>query len=160
MTGPTMVDLSKFATEEEQSKRLPHHAVLRDQELRKEHHAIRQSYPESAQPSEGPKVDAELAYRKRLLYRSKQRGWLEVDLLLGSWAADNIMTLSLEECAQFEAILNMETLDIYNMISGQMQVPDFLQTPIMEKLQKYCQSKPVGTADPTMYAKIKAKMSN
>jgi hypothetical protein len=25
------------------------------------------------------------ARRKRLIYRSKQRGWLEVDLLLGTW---------------------------------------------------------------------------
>lgn len=28
----------------------------------------------------------ETIYRKKLLYRSKQRGWLEVDLILGSWA--------------------------------------------------------------------------
>ncbi|KAI2495744.1 Flavinator of succinate dehydrogenase [Fragilaria crotonensis] len=27
--------------------------------------------------------------KKRLVYRSKQRGWLEVDLLLGTWANEN-----------------------------------------------------------------------
>ena len=32
-------------------------------------------------------VDAEAVRRKRLVYRSKQRGWLEVDLLLGTWAS-------------------------------------------------------------------------
>ena len=28
--------------------------------------------------------------KKRLVYRSKQRGWLEVDLLLGTWASENV----------------------------------------------------------------------
>ena len=30
------------------------------------------------------------ATRRRLLYRSKQRGWLEMDLMLGGWARDNL----------------------------------------------------------------------
>jgi len=141
-------------------RNLPQHAILKDIELRAAHHAIREEYPAFAQPREGPKVSSEAAYRKKLKYRSKQRGWLEVDLLLGSWADDNIDGMTLEECAQYEVILNMETLDIYNMISGQDEVPPEMATPVMEKLQKYCQSKPLGEADPTMYAKIKAKMSN
>ena len=29
------------------------------------------------------------AFRRRLLYRSKQRGWLEMDLMLGSWVRAN-----------------------------------------------------------------------
>jgi succinate dehydrogenase assembly factor 2 len=31
-------------------------------------------------------VDRDEAHRKKLIYRSKQRGWLEVDLLMGSFA--------------------------------------------------------------------------
>ena len=33
------------------------------------------------------------SYRKRLLYRSKQRGWLEVDIILGSWASHHLPKL-------------------------------------------------------------------
>lgn len=32
----------------------------------------------------------EEALRKRLLHRSRQRGMLEVDLLLGKWASENV----------------------------------------------------------------------
>ena len=31
-------------------------------------------------------ADADLA-RRRLLYRSKQRGWLEMDIMLGNWVS-------------------------------------------------------------------------
>lgn len=33
----------------------------------------------------------EEALRKRLLHRSRQRGMLEVDLLLGKWASENVI---------------------------------------------------------------------
>jgi len=148
------------ASQERLRLSLPEIALERDKKLRSEHVARREEYPESAQPKDGSKVDNSLAYKKRLIYRSKQRGWLEVDLLLGSWATDNVMQLTEEECKQYEDILNLETLDIYNMITGQMETPPHLQTPIMGKLKSYTENKPIGSADPSFYAKIKAKMSN
>ena len=33
------------------------------------------------------------ATRRKLLYRSKQRGWLEMDIMLGNWAAANLPRL-------------------------------------------------------------------
>jgi len=35
----------------------------------------------------GPE-DFDMVRRKRMIYRSKQRGWLEADLLLGTWAVE------------------------------------------------------------------------
>ena len=58
----------------------------------------------------------ETIYRKKLLYRSKQRGWLEVDLILGSWANDNIMKLPLSDLKKYEKILNKDTTEIYDII--------------------------------------------
>ena len=60
---------------------------------------------------EGEDLELEIR-RKRLIYRAKQRGWLEVDLLLGTWASENVMQLSEDELDQFEAFVNMETIDI------------------------------------------------
>ena len=153
---------SKFANPVEKvaTNKLPQEALDRDIKLRQEHFAIRHSYPEEAQPTDGTRIDDDLAYRKRLIYRAKQRGWLEVDLLMGSWAMDNVMNLSIEECRQFEAILNCETLDIFNMVTKQMAVPQVLQTPMMNRLQEYAATSPAGHASPTMYAKLKSKMSN
>ena len=51
--------------------------------------------------------------KKRLVYRSKQRGWLEVDLLLGTWASENV---SLAELNESENFVNLETINIYNVL--------------------------------------------
>ena len=51
--------------------------------------------------------------RKRLIYRSKQRGWLEVDLLLGTWANKFVPTLSIEELDEFERFVNLETVGTF-----------------------------------------------
>ncbi|KAH9254817.1 hypothetical protein BASA81_007067 [Batrachochytrium salamandrivorans] len=56
--------------------------------------------------------------KKRLIWRSKQRGLLEVDLLLGTWALKNIPQMtSVEQLDQYEHLLNMETIDMFNVIS-------------------------------------------
>ena len=102
------------------------------------------------------------ALRRQLLYRSKQRGWLEVDLLLGSWASEFVMTLNEEQLVQYEAILNQETLDIYNFIIERDDVPEELETEVMQMLRKFAQeSGVVGAGTPEDYEKnMKSKMSN
>lgn len=132
----------------------------RNHELREEHHRFRSEYPEAAQPSVGQRVDPWFAHKKKLIYRSKQRGWLEVDLLLGTWATENVMEMSESELKEYEDILNQETLDIYNMITKQMEVPEELDGQVMKKLQEFAVSSPIGTADPKKYSEIKEKMSN
>ncbi|RYG41286.1 succinate dehydrogenase assembly factor 2 [archaeon] len=49
----------------------------------------------------------------RCAHRSPCR--LEVDLLLGTWAAKNFASLNMEQLAQYEAIINQETVDLYNI---------------------------------------------
>ena len=97
----------------------------------------------------------EAVRKKRLIYRSKQRGWLEVDLLLGTWAVENVDGLTSAECDEYEDILNCETIDIFNFITGKDPVPPRLDTPVMKRLQDYCASAPLGT-DPEAYATAKA----
>merc|ERR1712146_572684 len=79
----------------------------RDEKLRTEHTAFKQSYPDASQPTTGGcNVSAANAHRKKLVYRSKQRGWLEVDLLLGSFAEDCLGDVPDEYLHHYESILN------------------------------------------------------
>lgn len=71
-----------------------------------------------------------------------------MDLLLGGWAAENVPKLSLEELDQYERILNSETLDLYNYVAGKDPVPEDLQGPVMDMLQAYALSAPLGKASP------------
>ena len=119
-------------------------------ELKKEHHRLKtENIPENSfAPSEKVTgIDADLIRRKRLLYRSKQRGWLEVDLLLGSWAAENVFSLTEEEMNQYEDLLNQETIDIFNLINKKIDpLPPHLDTKIMKRLQDYAYGKPFGSS--------------
>ena len=97
--------------------------------------------------------------RKRLIYRSKQRGWLEVDLLLGTWAHEHVAQLTEEELDQYEAFVNLETIDIYNVITLRLDVPEHMKTPdgngVVERIQAWARASPLGQADPEKYKQVK-----
>jgi succinate dehydrogenase assembly factor 2 len=100
--------------------------------------------------------------RKRLIYRAKQRGWLEVNLLLGTYASQNVMSFDAKELDEFEAFVNMETIDIYNIITLRvLELPsDFITadgTGMVERIQAWAKSNPLGKADPEAYKKVKAE---
>lgn len=42
----------------------------------------------------------------KLLYRSKQRGWLELDLLMGLWAEQHVPAMSTDMLKQYAAVLD------------------------------------------------------
>jgi succinate dehydrogenase assembly factor 2 len=100
-----------------------------DNHLRNRHNAIE------------AKMDADQydsVRRRRMIYRSKQRGWLEADLLMGSWAVNNIPTLTETELDEYEQLLQVETIDIYNYISGKDSLPEHLSNlSVLKKLQGY-----------------------
>eukprot|EP01083_Nonionella_stella_P068255 181128_1 len=97
--------------------------------------------------------------KKRLVYRSKQRGWLEVDLLLGTWASINVPSLNLDELDQFEEFVNLESTDIYNIITLRTDVPEFMKRDdgegVVEKIQEWARSSPLGKGEPDKYSEVK-----
>ncbi|KAL3817585.1 hypothetical protein ACHAXA_006474 [Cyclostephanos tholiformis] len=95
--------------------------------------------------------------RKRLVYRSKQRGWLEVDLLLGTWASMNVHALNAEELDQFEEFVNMETIDIYNVLTLRSDVPEGMGGTLVERIQDWCMGSPLGKADKEKYDEVKTR---
>ena len=88
-----------------------------------------QSHPQQQQYFNHMKAiqqDPELrrkALVNRLLYRSRQRGFLEMDLLVGIWAEKQIPQLSENMLQQFEIVLDQENPDLYKWLTGQEQPP-------------------------------------
>lgn len=103
-------------------------------------------------------AEKDFARRKRMIYRSKQRGWLEADILMGSWAVENVPNLTTAQLDEYETILNEETIDIFNYITGKDPLPTRLQgLGLMKDLQDYALRAQVH--DPKKYEEIK-KSSN
>lgn len=56
-------------------------------------------------------------YQKQLLWRSRNLGMLEMDLLIGKWCRQNIHTLDLEETQRLEReIFRVETPDLHRLM--------------------------------------------
>lgn len=70
------------------------------------------------------------------------------------------MDLSDEKVAQFVDILEQETVDTYNFLTGREEVPEELRTPVMQRLMAYAAGSPLGKASPEDYAKMKSVFSN
>ena len=54
-------------------------AANRDVQIREEHLKLNTEFPKESHAPGVTQVDTDEIRRKRLIYRSKQRGWLEVD---------------------------------------------------------------------------------
>ena len=71
------------------------------------------------------KIADDDARRKCLAWRAKQRGWLELDWLLGSFANQHLANLTTEaELKEFEEILELDNPDLYLWLSGQKEAPE------------------------------------
>lgn len=55
--------------------------------------------------------------------------------MLGTWAEKNVAGLSVAEMDSYEDILNLETVDIFNFVTGNADPPAFVDTPMMARLQ-------------------------
>ena len=115
-------------------------------------------------PNIGSDDDVALFIRKkRLIYRCLQRGWLEVDLLLGTWASQNVMSLNIDELNEFENFVNSETIDIYNILTLRLDaLPEkWTKTAgtspmgVVERIQTWVKSNPLGKADPETFKAMK-----
>ena len=99
-------------------------------------------------------IDRDIVRRKRMIYRSKQRGWLEADLLMGSWAVKNVPSLTEQELDEYELLLKEETIDIFNYISGKDVLPDHLKhLSVMKKVMNYALIQ--NMTGPDAYEKVK-----
>lgn len=79
------------------------------------------------------------ARRKRLLFRAQRRGFKEVDLIFGTFAAAEILALGEAELDQFEALLAAPDQDVYAWLRGERVVEKAFDTPLFARLKALCE---------------------
>ncbi|CAI5745388.1 unnamed protein product [Peronospora destructor] len=94
----TNTDVDSNAFVHSISKKQAKKALERSAAIRASHFAAKSDFSVSIQGEH--QINADEANRKRIIYHSKQRGRLEVDLLLRRWAGQNVLQLSSDELQQ------------------------------------------------------------
>jgi antitoxin CptB len=82
--------------------------------------------------------------RKRLLFRAQRRGFKEVDLIFGTFAARELAGLDDAGLGQLESLLDAPDQDVFAWLKGDMPVPAVYDTPVFTQLRALCRRK-----DPT-----------
>ncbi len=82
--------------------------------------------------------------RKRLLFRCQRRGFKEVDLIFGTFAAREIGTLDDQGLDDLEALLNAPDQDVFAWLKGELPLPPQYDTATFARLKALCSRK-----DPT-----------
>jgi antitoxin CptB len=80
--------------------------------------------------------------RKKALYRAQHRGMREMDILLGTFAAARIDSLSAPELDLFEALLDAPDGDFFKWLTGEAPVPPQHDTDLFRRIQAFRQVMP------------------
>ncbi|KNE62379.1 hypothetical protein AMAG_07602 [Allomyces macrogynus ATCC 38327] len=85
-----------------------------------------------------PRVNEPIeAKRRRLLWHSRKRGILECDLLLSTFAAQHLSTLSADKLDAYDALISKENdWDIYYWATLKKPVPEHVDTEVMALIQQ------------------------
>jgi antitoxin CptB len=78
------------------------------------------------------------ARRKRLLFRAQRRGFKEVDLIFGTFAAAELGSMADTELDAFEALMTVPDQEIYAWLQGAIPVPPNYDTPVFRRMQLLC----------------------
>jgi antitoxin CptB len=78
------------------------------------------------------------ARRKRLFFRAQRRGFKEVDLIFGTFAADALSGLSESELDAFEALLEAPDQHVYDWLRGASEPPAEFDTPVFHRMKALC----------------------
>jgi antitoxin CptB len=82
-------------------------------------------------PNEPDDLDAR---RRRIAFRASRRGTHENDLLLGGFAKRNLGAMTAEQLDDFEIILDLPDVDLFDWIAGRAPVPPEHDSPMLRRL--------------------------
>ena len=69
--------------------------------------------------------------RKRLAWRASRRGIREMDIVVGGFADARLGSMSPQELISFEAMLDIPDQFLLSWLTGQEDVPQNMQTPLL-----------------------------
>jgi len=80
--------------------------------------------------------------KRQMLYRSQQRGWLELDLVMGQWAEKHLKDMDDDMMREYWKLLGVENPDLFKWLTGQLEAPaDIAENPTYQKIFKEVQAK-------------------
>ncbi|HEY4123949.1 MAG TPA: succinate dehydrogenase assembly factor 2 [Rhizomicrobium sp.] len=79
--------------------------------------------------------------RKRLLFRAARRGFREVDMIFGTFAAQSLADLSDADLDAFEALLAVPDQEIYDWFRDKAPVPPVHDTTVFAQMKALCSRK-------------------
>lgn len=82
--------------------------------------------------------------KKKLRLHSCRRGLLEVELLLSAFARKDLDQLTAPQLEEFERLLEMEDLDLWETVCGRRPLPPDVSAALLEKIRCYLPEKPGG----------------
>ena len=84
--------------------------------------------------AENPPTDHEIRLR-RLKFRSWHRGIKEMDLILGHFADEELDGLAPSDLDDYERLIEIEDITLYNWISGHEKVPAEYETSVFARIR-------------------------
>eukprot|EP00250_Pteridium_aquilinum_P010124 c19168_g3_i1 orf=424-1008(-) len=96
------------------------------------YHLMQHMSTQSESLSSEPKhADERRRLLNRILYRSRQRGHLELDLILGKWTEENVEKLDDKKLKSLVEVLDLENPELWKWLTGQEVTPQHLtQNPV------------------------------
>ncbi|KAG8955109.1 succinate dehydrogenase assembly factor 2 [Tulasnella sp. 424] len=79
--------------------------------------------------------------RARLVYQSRKRGNLEMDLIFSTFAKENMATMSEAELKEFDKLMDEPDWDVYYWCTRKREPPAlWADSPLLERLRKHAKN--------------------
>lgn len=86
--------------------------------------------------ADNPSTERDIRLR-RLKFRSWHRGIKEMDLILGHFADETLASLAPADLDDYERLIEIEDVTLYNWITGHEKTPPEFETPVFDLIRSF-----------------------